>query len=86
MFPSPCGEMGMKLGFRCQVLSRSRKKVSVPLRGNGYETVPFLWAFSLRLLPMVSVPLRGNGYETAIVSQDQNGVDRSFRPLAGKWV
>ena len=37
--------------------------VSVPLRGNGYET--FLNLSQIKADPiLVSVPLRGNGYET----------------------
>ena len=38
--------------------------VSVPLRGNGFETVfdrrIYMYVFSIN----VSVPLRGNGFET----------------------
>ena len=37
-FPSPCGEMGMKLETAAQDQT-SIFFVSVPLRGNGYETL-----------------------------------------------
>ncbi len=38
LFPSPCGEMGMKHAAEAFQLEQFYNKVSVPLRGNGYET------------------------------------------------
>ena len=36
-FPSPCGEMGMKNSWNCIAGTEWEDRVSVPLRGNGYE-------------------------------------------------
>ena len=45
------------------------KFVSVPLRGNGYESIGLSHGKSHLNLSMVSVPLRGNGYETKVLSR-----------------
>ncbi len=42
MFPSPCGEMGMKRLPTMGSHSYSNQTVPVPLRGNGYETIPWI--------------------------------------------
>ena len=63
-FPSPCGVMGLKQtkNFTCLF---DNYNVSVPLRGNGFETVKpdFVGNYS----SLVSVPLRGNGFETPVI-------------------
>ena len=60
-FPSPCGDMVLKLEVLFTV-SLYNFKVSVPLRGYGFEMF-----FSISLLrdsiSIVSVPLRGYGFE-----------------------
>ncbi len=62
-------------------------KVSVPLRGNGYETRLLLNRLARKQAFLVSVPLRGNGYETVRekLLDASHSIER-FRPLAGKWV
>ena len=64
MFPSPCGDLVMKLKQHEQLVT-AICSVSVPLRGFGYETGSML-AFSVAVSVCieVSVPLRGFGYET----------------------
>ncbi len=38
--------------------------VSVPLRGNGFETAPMFVGKPPESHRLVSIPLRGNGFET----------------------
>ncbi len=55
--------------------------VSVPLRGNGFET---RWMESWETsIGKVSVPLRGNGFETATSDISFKLSGEGFRPLAG---
>ena len=61
MFPSPCGVMVVKHSSFIS-LPPALSRVSVPLRGNGRETLKIhLW---IARICCVSVPLRGNGRET----------------------
>ena len=76
-FPSPCGVMGLKriLVSLFALLIAASFGVSVPLRGNGFET-PARKNKSCKLgCNEVSVPLRGNGFETQgdSLSSNQNG-------------
>ena len=63
MFPSPCGEMVMKNLRRLLSTLEKMIRVSVPLRGNGYEKLTISGADQAEYNGTVSVPLRGNGYE-----------------------
>ena len=67
----------------CTILfSWNHRDVSVPLRGNGRETLDFEYVWG-RVFK-VSVPLRGNGRETMTNSEvNMTSSHVSFRPLAG---
>ena len=61
MFQSPYGVMDVNHAIAS--IPEETMKVSVPLRGNGCESV---WVFNryTQGFPNVSVPLRGNGCES----------------------
>jgi predicted GNAT family acetyltransferase len=64
----------------------SFKRVSIPLRGKGYEK-PVLYSRLERYCIMVSIPLRGKGYEKQVVRQHLEKcwlAEGRFHPLAGK--
>ena len=81
VFPSPCGVMGLKRTNN-QRLSPRQTKVSVPLRGNGFETLSLCVYFCL-INCFVSVPLRGNGFETLLYQRSYTSGTRVSVPLRG---
>ena len=83
MFPSPCGVMVAKV----EILAGPDKGltvVSVPLRGNGCESIDKSTREKGITLG-VSVPLRGNGCESLQAGEQAfiYANQFSFRPLAG---
>ncbi len=77
-FPSPCGEMGMKRDWQWRKRKDRSRLVSVPLRGNGYETFGFNQPSTSPV--SVSVPLRGNGCETGATTTVKKTVNRFPSP------
>ncbi len=81
LFPSPCGELGMKPQPQTSMLWQ--RIVSVPLRGIGYET-PKTQFFYKSHCSKVSVPLQGDGCETYSSRASICLMAMlCFRPLAG---
>ena len=81
-FPSPCGDMVLKLEELIQE-AELLINVSVPLRGYGFEICAMMAV--CRLLVIVSVPLRGYGFEMIKAVERSFSIERCFRPLAGIW-
>ncbi|MDB9444605.1 hypothetical protein PN497_25110 [Sphaerospermopsis kisseleviana CS-549] len=60
-----------------------RRRVSIPLRGIGYEKPYFLVAKNFAAI--VSIPLRGIGYEKQ-EDVETTVAGKGFHPLAGNWL
>ena len=58
MFPSPCGEMGIRNDLAKKVATAALLLVSVPLRGNGYKEQKDAFALCLPKSPSFR-PLAG---------------------------
>ena len=84
MFPSPCGVMGVKLVSQEEIQDTLAYLVSVPLRGNGCETVALFQEDGEMRLAEFPSPCGVMGVKRipAPLSTAPNNV-LCFRPLAG---
>ena len=80
MFPSPCGDMVLKFKEQYQTIQQAR--VSVPLRGYGFEIMGWYIIRKDRKMfpsPCGDMVLKFTTKMTTMI------LLRSFRPLAGIW-